>query len=166
MKHLAINLLTALVFFATAKAEAQTPYGPLNQPPVSPYLNLLRGGAPAGVNYYGIVRPQLQFYSSIGMLQQQQQGLAAAQSGLGDSAAVVISGHPILFDNLSHYYGGTGTATGPGGLTGLTNLQTLGAQGLRQRVQQTLPTQSLGRPPIGLPLGTGATGVGGTGNIR
>src|SRR5262245_31778220 len=30
--------------------------GPLYRPPLSPYLNLARGGNPA-INYYGLVRP-------------------------------------------------------------------------------------------------------------
>ena len=41
------------------RAPGQTPTPAFSQPAVSPYLNLLNRGNPA-INYYGIVRPQIQ----------------------------------------------------------------------------------------------------------
>ena len=90
--------------------------GPL-QSPISPYINILRGGAPAAVNYFNLVQPQLQFNASIGQLQSQQNLLGqaiATPSNLGQT-----TGHPIAFANYSHYYSyqgvGTGTAMSMGG---------------------------------------------------
>src|SRR5579864_5687257 len=72
--------------------------GPSNSPPLSPYLNMVRGGNPA-VNYYGLVRPQMQAQHSIQQLQQQNTA-AAANSGL-TMDAYPNSGHPVQFMNLS-----------------------------------------------------------------
>src|SRR5690349_19265376 len=53
-------------------ARAQSQGVPSNsRPTVSPYLNLNRRGASPGINYYNLVRPQTEFYSSIQQLQQQ-----------------------------------------------------------------------------------------------
>jgi hypothetical protein len=66
---LCLSLVGGLIVL-TGQAAGQPPGPPrLGAPPapptVSPYLNLLRGGAPAGVNYYGLVRPQMYFQNSI-----------------------------------------------------------------------------------------------------
>jgi len=55
----------------TAPAQAQVPYRPGGYlpPAYSPYLNLLRQGNPA-INYYGLVRPQIDFRNQIQGLQQ------------------------------------------------------------------------------------------------
>ncbi|MEZ6122949.1 MAG: hypothetical protein R3C49_07210 [Planctomycetaceae bacterium] len=37
---------------------------PFNRPTVSPYINLMRGGNGAVLNYFGAVRPQLDFYEN------------------------------------------------------------------------------------------------------
>src|SRR4051812_45352389 len=63
-----------LVTLAAGQAAAQGPAQgppPITRPAVSPYLNLLRTDQPAGLNYYNLVRPQVEFRSSIGQLQQQ-----------------------------------------------------------------------------------------------
>lgn len=62
----ALGLLTMSV----GAASAQGMYPPA-RPAVSPYLNLLRAGTPPGLNYYNLVRPQIEFTSSINMLNQQ-----------------------------------------------------------------------------------------------
>jgi hypothetical protein len=75
---------------------------------VSPYLNLLRGGASgsAAVNYYGIVRQQQSLQSSIQNLQQQQ--FAASQSdpnGPGDGLPTGITvGTRVRFLNTQPYF--------------------------------------------------------------
>ena len=103
-KHLtgALAALTLATAVAGRGAHAQTLYGTAPQPPVSPYINVLRGGAAAGVNYYNIVQPQLQFYSAINQLQaqQQQQQAAIAMSSMGYET----TGHPVQFYNYSHFY--------------------------------------------------------------
>ncbi len=128
-----------------SRAQAQTLYGNINQPPVSPYINILRGGAPAGVNYYNIVQPQLQFYSAINQLQQQQQYQAAA---LTSPQGYLTTGHPIQFANLSHFYP-------QGGLSSRGSSSALGPQGLynlQMRLQQNLPTRSLGTAQTNVPV--------------
>ena len=55
--------------------QPQPAQGPLGGRPVySPYLNLLRGGDPA-INYYGLIRPQVQFQQSDAQLRQELFGL-------------------------------------------------------------------------------------------
>src|SRR5689334_4123182 len=64
---------------AAAQPGAITPRGVpgYTSPAVSPYINLLRSGSPAAVNYYGIVRPEFQFQNSLQNLQQQVTTLGA-----------------------------------------------------------------------------------------
>ena len=97
-----VGILTALILCSAGGsqvAQAQTLYGNIYQPAVSPYLNITRGGAPAAVNYFGIVQPQLQFNSAINQLQVQQQGIAGTVLGDGST-----TGHPVQFNNYSHFY--------------------------------------------------------------
>src|SRR5262245_20324517 len=73
-----VGYLAATSGFAAAQAPL-----PYQTPPVSPYLSLFRQGSPPGVNYYNLVRPQIEFNSSIQQLQQQvgvnRQGIADLQ---------------------------------------------------------------------------------------
>ena len=79
--------------------------GAYARPVVSPYLNLI-GRNSAAVNYYGIVRPQLEFRAV-----QQRQGsrLQQLESREGDAKpddfALPHTGHRCFFLNYSHYYG-------------------------------------------------------------
>ena len=90
---------------------------PFPRPVVSPYLNMTRGGNPA-VNYYGVVRPQMQFAGNLAALQQQ---VLTGQATLGAEAAAVLpnTGHPVRFLNYSHYFfnmgGGTAGSVAQGG---------------------------------------------------
>ena len=90
---------------------------PNGAPAVSPYLNLVRGGNPA-VNYYGLVRPQMDAQHA---LQQLQSGVAAPASSL-PMDATPNSGHPVQFMNFSHYFnnnvGGGLSGRGAGGQAG------------------------------------------------
>jgi hypothetical protein len=52
-------MLAAGVVYAQAPIAPQAPTQPYSPPVVSPYLNLLNRGNPA-INYYGLVRPQVQ----------------------------------------------------------------------------------------------------------
>ena len=101
-------------------ASAQPPVGPrpltgANTPPVSPYLNLLRPGTSPAVNYYGLVRPQVNFLGSVQALQAQvgyAQQASALQAGEG-----MTTGHPVYFLNYQSYFLNTSaqpaTAGGP-----------------------------------------------------
>jgi hypothetical protein len=103
-------LVGGLAVFAPLPATAQViggfgrpPVNPIVRPAYSPYLNLLRGGDPA-FNYYGLVRPQMDFMTNLQQLQ--QQSLLGQPTGPVDSAAVLlITGHRSQFMNFSHYYG-------------------------------------------------------------
>lgn len=126
MKRLVIGIvavggLTVLAGPAWGQAFARPGTAPFTytQPPVSPYLNLLRGGNPA-VNYFGLVRPEQNFYNQLqqGQLQQgqlQQQGflgLSALPTG-AEGIVLLETGVPARFMNFSHYYGSriSGAAT-------------------------------------------------------
>ena len=122
------SVLALLVVAAVAwESDAQTPPRPQQppapaapyRPPVSPYLNLLNRQTSPAVNYYGIVRPQVQFGQAI---QQQQSELnqLRQQNNLGqlrqdidqlparlkqDLAVAQPLAMPIpTFVNYSHYY--------------------------------------------------------------
>lgn len=97
---------------------------PLDTPTFSPYLNMLRSNGGPALNYFGLVRPQLetaqqnqQFGQNLEMLQmqqlQQRQGMmipgAYGYSQLG------VTGHPVIFNSFgnSRFSGGyTGAMSG------------------------------------------------------
>lgn len=118
-----LALLTGLV---GAPAWAQGPYVPPNpnpnnpfaRPVVSPYINLFRTNNPAiapGINFLGITRPEFQLYGDVGQLQRQVTSLQTAATGPDVPGGLPGTGHPVAFQNLSHYYpGGSGTAPGAG----------------------------------------------------
>src|SRR5437660_8996673 len=87
---------------AQAQAPGQPPaYGvnPGRKPVVSPYINLLRSGTDPGINYYGIVRPEIAFRNSINMVQDQQQQLVEAnqQQTLATYMTLPTTGHASGF---------------------------------------------------------------------
>lgn len=53
---------------------------PFNRPTVSPYLNLYRGGNGPVSNYFGVVRPQQQFYAQNERFGEQLQDVRERQS--------------------------------------------------------------------------------------
>ena len=126
MNRCTLFVAALLVALAARPAAAQVlgqytpPSNPYARPPLSPYLNLNRGGIPA-VNYYGLVRPQLQTERFI-----QQQEILAAQplAPVPDAAAVAYAtGHPTRFLSYSQYFlstGGGGAAFGPQTIVGPT----------------------------------------------
>jgi hypothetical protein len=116
MTILRILLSLSLAMVSTGPALAQVgtalPYNP--RPTVSPYLNMLRGGN-AAVNYYGIVRPQMQAAVTLQRLQMDQNALFLAQSLLSSPPPVDLTlaegppstGHPVQFMNYSRYFSQT-----------------------------------------------------------
>jgi hypothetical protein len=132
---------------STATAQYQpAPVNPFQQSPVSPYINIVRRGAPPAVNYFNIVQPQLQFQSQIGQLQQQQAALAQTGGTLLENQPLT-TGHPIQFGNYSHYFGNR--LTGIGGSSLLRGSSYVGAGGFPQQglAGAPLPSQgSSGRP--------------------
>jgi hypothetical protein len=98
----ALGLLTVLgAQGARAQGFVRPPTSPFPRPPVSPWINLFRGGNPA-INYYGLVRPEQQYNQAINQL---QQGVQANQAALyyGDPN-LPTTGHPTRFLNYSHYF--------------------------------------------------------------
>src|SRR5947209_6392014 len=101
----ALTALTGSAAPAAAQPPAPRPLGAAPGPPaLNPYLNLLRGGASAGVNYQGIVRPQQYFNGAIQNLQTQ---LSATANPLASAAAegsgLPATGVPIQFMNHHSY---------------------------------------------------------------
>src|SRR3954452_11090426 len=97
---------------ATALAQgggAGGPYNPANRPVYSPYLNLLRRDAPLVNNYYGLVRPEINFRNAIQQLDQQQTTIGGQQTALTE--ALTPTGHASRFMSQRRYFmnnGGTG----------------------------------------------------------
>jgi len=95
-------------------ASAQIGYrgiSPTSQPAVSPYLNLRRPGNTA-LNYYNLVRPEIEFRDAYlglqGQVNRQQTALQDVQTEL-----LPTTGHTVSYLNLGTYYRGLG----PGGGT-------------------------------------------------
>ena len=128
------------------RAQPPVPGGPAaTRPAFSPYLNLARPGTAPALNYYGLVRPELQFRQSI---QNLQGAVAANQQAIGgvqaEATGVSPTGHPTQFLNYGGYF--------------LTNAPTIGTRTAPLPITgQTLPTQPmLPRLPI---VGAGGLGV-------
>jgi hypothetical protein len=98
-------------------------YNPYARPTISPYLNLVRP-APVALNYFGLVRPQIQTSRA---LQQFQQELITVAGGLTPaleqagtaSNNMLTTGHKAMFYNYSTYFP-TATGTSGGTLGGMT----------------------------------------------
>src|SRR5687767_4630019 len=105
LTHLLVVAAAVLVTAAPGFAQPgpRAPAGP--RPAFSPYLNLARRDVPAGVNYYGLVRPQLAAQANIQQLQQQIAGLqqgGGVQPGDLPGAAdprLPTTGQPTYFLN-------------------------------------------------------------------
>jgi hypothetical protein len=145
-------VLALLVSSAADPARAQLPafspsVNPTQRPTISPYLQLNRGGDPA-VNYYGLVRPQLNFQNAEGQIVQavnsaQQTADQAANQGVIDRF-MRPTGHRVGFQTQGRYFltlsqgassGGVGGFSGVGVGTGFSlpqsNLQNQGASDFR-----------------------------------
>lgn len=125
---------TVILLAVALEAPAQIPgsmapgTAPMQSGPTfSPYLNLLqRGGSPA-INYYGLVRPEIQFRNTMQSLANELEQTQTEVAVGGQPPTLTQTGHPIQFFNLGHYYpgsvqGGQGHA-GVGGATGATGNQ-------------------------------------------
>lgn len=144
-------IVTAAALVLSAGAGAQYPLGPYYQSPsvmpniynpanqpLSPYLNLLRGGNP-GVNYYYGVRPGTvggtgqsigaPFTAAGGNRQLFFPQLASApdplqprEAGAGD--VLPPAGHPAVFNNTGGYFPTAGGRGGGGTRPGLAGVGT------------------------------------------
>src|SRR5262245_55701792 len=94
---------------------------PYTRPTVSPYLNLLRRGSPQVLNYYNLVRPQVETTKSINTIQQQLSLDQAALNQLNSSfeaATVRPTGYPTRFMSHTRYFLNAGAGAGIGARPG------------------------------------------------
>jgi hypothetical protein len=95
--HLAAALSLMMVSLGASRAQGQPPPSGY-----SPYLNLARPGSP-GINYYGLVRPEIEFRNN---LQQLQRNTTRLQSQFSQATGGDLStGHPSAFQYYGGYYG-------------------------------------------------------------
>ena len=120
---LCLGIVAACPF---SEAIAQVPIGgpgplPTSRPAFSPYLNLLRQGNSPTLNYFGIVRPEVNFMNASNQFQQQ---IADNQSSISQlqTGALPTMGHAATFLNTGGYFqsmrfglGGTAGQGPPGG---------------------------------------------------
>lgn len=72
---------------------------------VSPYLNLLRSGSSPAVNYYGLVRPAIDFQNNLNNLQQQVQNLPSPGTGMGtDPFGPLVTSGRVRYLNTGSYF--------------------------------------------------------------
>jgi hypothetical protein len=122
MNRLVIPLAALLLALSAQTARAQLgrpPVQPFAQPAFSPYLNLARGGTNPGINYFGIVRPQLETQAEIQQLQFAAMGGANVPATGTQTANVVNTGTGSGFQTQGRFFmtaGRPGSRTG-GGLT-------------------------------------------------
>jgi hypothetical protein len=95
--------LAANVGEQAAQAQPNAPL-PYTQPTVSPYLNLNRRGASSAVNYFGLVRPQLEFRNALRDLQQHPGNAPVNALQFNDSAGLPTTGHAAVFLNTGGYF--------------------------------------------------------------
>ncbi|QDT47006.1 hypothetical protein [Symmachiella dynata] len=115
-------LSTVVEIDVNAQSPVRRPRRPSvrSNPPVSPYLNLLRRDASIGENYFNLVRPQQEFRQGIvnnnqeiGQLRQQTNNLQLEQQDTVNyirrqaaGSRLGVTGHTSSFMNHSQYYGG------------------------------------------------------------
>jgi hypothetical protein len=121
-------LLAAVPAVAPAQAPTRPGITPNARPAFSPYLNLARPGAPAGINYYGLVRPEVNFRNSISGLQSDvdanRQLIVTGRAAAG-TTGLLTTGHAATFLNTGGYFL---NSTGVGGGQGAAAPRTTGAR--------------------------------------
>ena len=126
--------LANMIFSVRADAQPPLPGGSFGapRPTFSPYLNLNRAGSSTALNYYGIIRPELQFRQSLSNL---QGSVATNQQMIGnlqnDPNGLSATGHQIQFMNYGNYF--------------LSNGPTAATEGFGQSVIQR--TNQIGQAP-------------------
>jgi hypothetical protein len=91
----------ALLLVCGAVAHAQ---GAITTPPVTPWLNLYRGGNSAALNYYNLVKPEFTVRGAIGQLQQQSNSNQQAITDLTAPAGPLVTGHAAGFMTQRSYF--------------------------------------------------------------
>ena len=83
-----------------------------SRPTLSPYLNMMRTGASPAINYYGLVRPQMNATQNLQNIQQQLQMLdntvlnnqQGTTTGAPTAGSYLSTGHPVAFLNYGTYF--------------------------------------------------------------
>jgi hypothetical protein len=115
-------MLAATAVAAVFAGDAAAQYSPYQnptgttQPTFSPYLNLLRRGNSAALNYYGLVRPEREFREmdrnlqrDLGATQQQLRATESDVEGLVNPELPTTGGRAARFMDTGGYFGGGGT---------------------------------------------------------
>ena len=87
---------------ALAQPPGGPPQGPRVAAPFSPYLNLSRQSTNSAINYYGVVRPEMQFANAIQDLQRQVAPGPFTNTNTGDQP--IVTGHGFGFQNQNIYF--------------------------------------------------------------
>jgi hypothetical protein len=129
MRIRSLALLTLGLWLAVTPGSVWAQVGGYIRPPtVSPYVNLSRQqNLNPGITYYGLIRPEIEFRTSILGLQQRQTVLTQDLANQEQSLLLPPTGHPVGFLNQSAYFLNLGTQrtigrppTGFLGTSGLT----------------------------------------------
>lgn len=117
-----IGLLGLMCVAAPASAQMAGMNGPGNTPTFSPYINLLREGGGVGQNYFGLVRPQVDFAQQNQALGQNVMALQANQMQPGRMVGgygytqLGATGHAVMFGTINggRFQGGYNGMAGGG----------------------------------------------------
>jgi hypothetical protein len=110
-----LALLGALIFSSAAEAQYPGARPSASSPAYSPYLNLTRPGNAAN-NYYGLVRPQIDFQNQVYGLQQQYGALNQSINNASSDQPMALpaTGHAATFMNYANFYPGLGSGRAGG----------------------------------------------------
>ena len=116
----AAALFSALVWFGsgTPSMAQGPPVGvPPARPTLSPYVNLLRSGSSPTLNYYGLVRPELNNRQNFQALQSATANNQRTIGDLQNGGELKATGFPTQFLNYGSYFlnQGSGGFAGQGG---------------------------------------------------
>jgi hypothetical protein len=109
---------TFALLFAAPRLSAQTTPGsppPPPRPSVSPYLNLLRRDQPRALNYYNLVRPQVETRAALGRLEGQITANQEATADLERGEPLRATGHATGFMTHTRYFQNLGVRAGSRG---------------------------------------------------
>lgn len=121
MRKHGTTLALALVMTSLAgpMVQAQVPppggVNPSRRPVFSPYLNLLRNDNDPAINYFGLVRPQVDFRRALNQVEQDEGSLEARQQQMlsGTTAPVLpATGHASGFLTQRKYFMNRGVVGG------------------------------------------------------
>jgi hypothetical protein len=112
------SLAMTLVLAGSSWAQFSPYQTPVRRPSFSPYLNLVRPGGPT-LNYFGLVRPELEFRRDIGGLQMQTNTINEAVNNPNTAEqGIRPTGNSASFLNYSHFFNIRSNAPSPFNPTG------------------------------------------------